>query len=197
MERLLASPIRRLAPGCAAVLLLAGCAIGTRDGVSHPSTPSVDLSAFNRVWIAGFLTSARRDIDLNAETVRLLRGQLKSRPFLRVIDAEPLTIDGDAMLRNAERWRSLAEEYGAPLVITGSVRLVSAPPLSTERASGRGSILRSGLALEASFVFIDGRTGEVPATQSLPRNKVYGADVIDLFSAHGSPGADVLRDFGG
>jgi hypothetical protein len=160
------------------VLLLAGCASVTDVPVSQPATPSVDLSAFDRVWIAGFLTSAPRDIDLNVETVRLLRSQLKSRTLRRLIDAEPIAIDSESMLRDEERWRELAEEYGAPLIVTGSVKLVSARPVSTERASGRQShyVLRKGFVLEATFVFIDGRTGEVVASQSPPKETVYGAD---------------------
>ena len=159
------------------VLLLAGCASVTPVRVSQPPTPSVDLSAFNRVWIAGFVTSAHRDVDLNTETVRLLRSQLTSRTFLRVIDAEPITIDGESMLQDEERWRRLAEEYGEPLIVTGSVRLVSARPISTERPSGRGSaVLRKGFVLEARFVFIDGRTGKVVASQSPPIEKLYGRD---------------------
>jgi len=135
------------------------------------------LSAFNRVWIAGFVTSAHRDVDLNTETVRLLRSQLKSRTLLRVVDAEPITIDGESMLEDEERWRRLAEEYGEPLIVTGSIRLVSARPISTERPSGRGSaVLRKGFVLEATFVFIDGRTGKVVASQSPPVEKVYGLD---------------------
>lgn len=170
--------IWRSGSGLVGPLLLAGCASVSHVRASQPATPSVDLSAFDRVWIAGFVTSAPRDIDLNAETVRLLRGQLKSRTFLRVIDAEPITIDSGSMLRDEERWRELAEEYGAPLIVTGSVRLASARPVSSERGSGRGSqyVLRKGFVLEATFVFVDGRTGQIMASQNLFKEKLYGAD---------------------
>jgi len=168
---------RRSGAGLIGVLLLAGCASVTGARVSQPPTPSVDVSAFNRVWIAGFITSAHRDIDLNSETVRLLRRQLNSRTLLRVIDAEPITIDSESMLQDEDRWRKLGEEHGEPLIVTGSVRLVSAHPVSTERPSGRGSAIpRKGFVLEATFVFIDGRTGKVVASQTLPKEKIYGPD---------------------
>ena len=171
------SVLRRSGAALVIVFVLAGCARVSSVRVAQPPTPAVDVSAFNRVWIAGFVTSAHRDVDLNTETVRLLRSQLKSQTFLRVIDAEPITIDGESMLRDEARWRKLAEEYGEPLIVTGSVRLVSAHPLSTERPSGRGSaILRKGFVLEATFVFIDGRTGKVVGSQTVPKEKIYGLD---------------------
>src|SRR5213592_1868083 len=102
--------IPRSGAGLVMVFLLAGCASVSNVRVLQPPTPSVNVSAFNGVWIAGFVTSANRDIDLNVETVRLLRNQLKSRTLLRVVDAEPMTIDGESMLQDEERWRSLAEE---------------------------------------------------------------------------------------
>lgn len=159
------------------VLLVVGCASAPHLRASPTETPSVDVSEFRRVWVAGFLTNTQRDIDLNTESVRLLRSQLKSRTLARVIDADPITIESQSMLQNAERWRNLGEEYGSPLIVTGSIRLISARPVSTERPSGRGSpVLRKGFVLEATFLFIDGRTGEVVASQTVPKEKVYGPD---------------------
>jgi len=159
------------------VVVLSGCASAPNVRVSQPASPPLDMSPFRRIWIAGFLTSANHDIDVNAETVRLLRRRLNRRTPLRVIEAEPLAIRDDTELSNADRWRSLAEEYGEPLIVTGSVILTEARPVVVERTSGRGSYaLRKGFVLDATFLFIDGRTGAVIASERLPQEKAYGAD---------------------
>ena len=149
-----------------------------RARVSEPSTAAPDLSSFRRVWIAGFVTNQVDDIDVNVETVRLLRRRLRSSAAVRVLDAEPLTIATEAALRDAERWRNLGEEHGAPLIVTGSLRLVSAPPVPVQSASTHRSNygLRKGFVLETTFVFIDGQTGEVVASQRFPNEKLYAAD---------------------
>lgn len=138
----------------------------------------VDVSPFRRIWIAGFVTTANRDIDVNAETVRLLRRALNPRTTLRMIEAAPLVIRDEAELSNQERWKRLAEEYGEPLIVTGSVRLIPARPVAVERTTGRGSVYlsRKGFVLETTFVFIDGRTGDVIASETLPKETLYGSD---------------------
>jgi hypothetical protein len=52
----------------------------------------MDVSAFQRVLIAGFLAGGSEDVDANLETVRLLRSQLRSKSSLRVIDADVLPL---------------------------------------------------------------------------------------------------------
>lgn len=160
------------------VVLLASCASVPKAPISPPAALLIDLSPFRRIWIAGFVTSANRDIDVNLETVRLLRRRLNPRTTLRVIEAEPLTIRDELELGDRERWRRLAEEYGEPLIVTGSVRLNAARPVAVERTTGRGSIYlsRKGFVLETRFVFIDGRTGEVIASEPLPKETLYGTD---------------------
>jgi hypothetical protein len=146
--------------------------------VSRPVSRPLDMSPFRRIWIAGFLTSANRDIDVNAETVRLLRRRLNPRTPLRVIEAEPLAIRDEAELSNAGPWKRRAEEYGEPLILTGSVKLSDARPVAVERTSGRGGsyILRKGFVLDTTFLFIDGRTGAVIASEHPSQEKAYGAD---------------------
>jgi hypothetical protein len=160
------------------VVLLASCAAVPMTPVSPPAALLIDVSPFRRIWIAGFVTSANRDIDVNLETVRLLRRRLNPRTPLRVIDAEPLTIRDESELSDRERWKRLAEEYAEPLIVTGSVRLNAARPVALERTTGRGSVYlsRKGFVLETTFVFIDGRSGEVIASDHLPKETLYGSD---------------------
>jgi hypothetical protein len=56
--------------------------------IETPIQPKLDVSAFQRVLIAGFVAGGTEDVDANQETVRLLRSQLRSKSSLRVIDAD-------------------------------------------------------------------------------------------------------------
>jgi len=71
---------------------LAGCAGFYEIPIETPIQPKMDVSAFQRVLIAGFLAGGSEDVDANLETVRLLRSQLRSKSGLRVIDADVLPL---------------------------------------------------------------------------------------------------------
>lgn len=75
-----------------AVLLLAGCSNFYEIPIETPIKPNLDISAFQRVLIAGFITGGTEDVDGNLETTRLLRSQLRSRSDLRVIDTDVLPL---------------------------------------------------------------------------------------------------------
>ena len=47
--------------------------------IETPIQPKLDVSAFQRVLIAGFVAGGTEDLDANQETVRLLRSQLRSQ----------------------------------------------------------------------------------------------------------------------
>ena len=52
----------------------------------------MDVTPFQRVFIAGFIAGGSEDVDANLETVRLLRSQLRSKSPLRVIEADVLPL---------------------------------------------------------------------------------------------------------
>jgi hypothetical protein len=60
--------------------------------IETPIQPKLDVSAFQRVLIAGFVAGGTDDVDANQETVRLLRSQLRSKSSLRVIDADVMPL---------------------------------------------------------------------------------------------------------
>ena len=60
--------------------------------IETPIAPKMDVSAFQRVLVAGFISGGSDDVDGNLETVRLLRSQLRSKSSLRVIEAEVLPL---------------------------------------------------------------------------------------------------------
>jgi hypothetical protein len=70
--------------------------------IETPIQPKLDVSAFQRVLIAGFVAGGSDDVDANQETVRLLRSQLRSKSSLRVIDADAMPLIEIAQDQNKE-----------------------------------------------------------------------------------------------
>ena len=76
----------------ACVALLTGCATFYEIPIETPLTPKLDISKFQRVLIAGFVSGGSEDVDANIETARLLRSQLRRNSELEVIDADVLPL---------------------------------------------------------------------------------------------------------
>jgi hypothetical protein len=85
----------RSAATIASLVLLAavsGCTNFFEVPIETPISAKMDVTAFRRVLIAGFISGGTDDVDANLETVRLLRSQLRSKSTLRVIEAEVLPL---------------------------------------------------------------------------------------------------------
>src|SRR3954453_18890663 len=82
----------RILSSVAAILLIAGCTNYYEIPIETPIKPKLDVSAFQRVLIAGFISRGTDDVDGNLETTRLLRSQLRNKSDLRVIDADVLPL---------------------------------------------------------------------------------------------------------
>ena len=80
-----------VAATCAAATLACGPSY-FEIPIETPIQPKLDVSAFQRVLIAGFVAGGTDDVDANQETVRLLRSQLRSKSSLRVIDADVMQL---------------------------------------------------------------------------------------------------------
>lgn len=74
------------------IAALTACTSYTEIPIETPIQPKLDVSAFQRVFIAGFIAGANEDVDANMETVRLLRSQLRMKSNLRVVDADVLPL---------------------------------------------------------------------------------------------------------
>jgi hypothetical protein len=85
---------RSLAVAVALVALAAsGCGVNYFEiPLETPIQAKLDVTAFQRVLIAGFVAGGTDDVDANQETVRLLRSQLRSKSSLRVIDADVMEL---------------------------------------------------------------------------------------------------------
>ena len=90
----------------ACVALVAGCSAGNYEiPIETPLTPKLDISKFQRVLIAGFVSGGSEDVDANLETARLLRSQLRRNSVLEVIDADvmPLLDIADEQIHSSAR----------------------------------------------------------------------------------------------
>jgi hypothetical protein len=130
-------------------LLAAGCAGMVEVPVETPLQSKIDVSGFRRILIAGFVTDIEpSDLDLSAETSRLLQNQLRSNTKLQVLEPdraplqmaldgvlvrlglrgrlsreekEQFRLEAEKILQDPEYWRKLGEEYQQPLVVTGKL----------------------------------------------------------------------------
>ena len=134
-----------------AAVLLTACTSFYEIPIETPIKAKLDVGAFQRVLVAGFLAGGADDVDGNLETTRLLRSQLRTKSQLRVIDADvlplmevagedrktddtplPASIKDDKDLEayehvfaDADYWKKIGEEYQQPLIVTGTVMFVS------------------------------------------------------------------------
>lgn len=128
-------------------VLVSGCASFVEVPVETPLKSKLDVSRFRRILIAGFVTDLQDvDVDLSAETSRLLQNQLRSNTRIQVLepDRPPLqdaldnilarldeegsyvseekeqyALEADRLLEDPEFWRKMGEEYQQPLIVTG------------------------------------------------------------------------------
>ena len=96
----------------------AGCTSYYEVPIEVPIEAKLDVQEYSRILVATFATQTNERLDLDAETVRLLRNQLRMRSRLQVLDAEvePLgdfseeTLDELGML---DEFRDLEEQARA------------------------------------------------------------------------------------
>ena len=137
-----------------AAVLATACTSFYEIPIETPIRAKLDVGAFQRVLVAGFLAGGTDDVDGNLETTRLLRSQLRTKSELRVIDADVLPLmdvasedrkggDGSSatlpnpikddkdldqyqhVFADVEYWKGVGEEYQQPLIVTGTVMFTS------------------------------------------------------------------------
>lgn len=81
-----------IAGSIAALALTTACASVYDVAIETSARPRMDVSAFQRVLVPGFIAGGIDDIEADIETARLLRSQLRSRTSLRVIDADVIPL---------------------------------------------------------------------------------------------------------
>ena len=78
--------------GSLAVALTAACTSYYEIPIETPIRAKLDVGAFQRVLVAGFISGGTDEVDGNLETTRLLRSQLRTKSALRVIDVDVLPL---------------------------------------------------------------------------------------------------------
>jgi hypothetical protein len=203
----------------AVALSSGGCLSFYEVPVDIPIQAKIDVTTYQRVLVAGFLTGGTPSIDPNTETARLLRSQLRTKQDLRVLDAEVLSLveevekrrgvslvpagpADEPRIKNADDlkvyqeifadsafWKELGADYDQPLIVTGSVLftevtrsgMVSRPQSFVDQQgmeqfrSVREYSDMKGFALSPTFVFIDGRSGEVLYSETYHEETLYPA----------------------
>jgi hypothetical protein len=105
-------------------------------------------------------------------------------------EKERFELEADQAILDAEFWRHVGEEFQSPLIITGSVSFeeqnrsgyhaeerVIRDATNRPRLVRRNRYLeRTGFVLDAEFVFVDGRSGEVLHKERFTEEVLYGAD---------------------
>lgn len=118
---------------CVAALALACGPSSFEIPIETPIQPKLDVSAFQRVLIAGFVAGGSEDVDANQETVRLLRSQLRSKSSLRVIDADVMPLVEIA--QEQSKASSDTDATPAPARESGA----TAAPIANVTAADRGN----------------------------------------------------------
>jgi hypothetical protein len=132
----------RNAAAIASFTLLFGAAACTNFfevPIETPIAPKMDVGAFQRVLIAGFISGGTDDVDANLETVRLLRSQLRSRSQLRVIEAEVLPLAEMALDKSRGQVTSAGDGTAASRRPTTRRRTSSRPPTRASTPSATSS----------------------------------------------------------
>jgi len=74
------------------LLLFVACSSFQEVTIETPIQAKLDVSPFQRVLVAGFISGGSEDVDANLETVRLLRSQLRTKSGLKVIETDVLPL---------------------------------------------------------------------------------------------------------
>jgi len=73
----------------AAAAAITSCTSYRQIDIEIPVSAKIDVSRFERIFVAGFVTESTESLNLDIETVRLLRGQLRNQSRLTVLDVAP------------------------------------------------------------------------------------------------------------
>jgi hypothetical protein len=76
----------------ALALATVGCLSVYEVQIETPIQAKIDVSSFQRVLVVGFVSGGSKVVDTNAETVRLLKSQLRTKSDLKVVDADPMAL---------------------------------------------------------------------------------------------------------
>jgi hypothetical protein len=107
----------RTVSSLAAAVAMAACTNYYEIPIETPIRAKLDVGAFQRVLVAGFIAGGTDDVDGNLETTRLLRSQLRTKSELRVIDADVLPLMEIASEARGSEANGQGAQSGLPAAI--------------------------------------------------------------------------------
>jgi hypothetical protein len=168
---------------CAAALAFASLAVAAPAGaktlrvtIAVPMPSRIDMTGLHRVLVTRMVVDKDLpEIDLNKETVSLLRRELRRKTDLQILDVEPPPLPEQPfadLLANSGYWRKLAEPHEADLVITGKVSFAVSDrsgyvtmdeisQVTGQRVRRTRFVDREGFTLNLDLVFLRGSTGTI------------------------------------
>lgn len=178
----------RYAP--AVLLLLAGSlwADTMQVAIQVPVTPRIDSSKFDSVFVMNFAATkgSSERFDLNDETVKFLRNELKNRSPLKLLEPEGApTLDGtdESVFKDEHYWQRIGALYPGALIISGQVQLKTQrrAGFQTEEVISPSGVpmkiqrFREGkfVVLEMDLYFYDGATGKTIHQESFREELTY------------------------
>jgi hypothetical protein len=147
-----------------------------RVTIAAPMPARLDMTGLRKILVTSFLVDKELvGVDVNKETVGLLRKTLSKKTNLVVLDVDPPPLPEQPLkdlLANSGFWRRLGETHGADLIISGKVSYESADrsgfvtqdeisPVTGQRVRRTRYVEREGFTLNLSLFFLDGATGRL------------------------------------
>jgi len=167
-------------PALAALLLAAPGAARAGDvakvTIAAPMPARLDMTGLRKILVTSFRVDKEVvGVDLNKETVALLRKELTKKTNLVILDVEPPPLPEQPLkdlLANSGFWRRLGETYGADLIISGKVSYETADrsgfvtldeisPVTGQRVRRTRYVEREGFTLNLNLFFLEGATGRL------------------------------------
>ncbi len=165
--------------------------------VALPLPPRIDTSIYHRVLCARVVTNDLPLVDPGRETVAALKRLMARGTSLAVLDVEPPNLPEqteEELLKNAAFWKHIAEEYGADLVVSGSVSFTTKDvsgfveediisPVTGQKIRQTRYAEREAFTLRASLWFFKGANGSLLYEDSFRQTQTYEGKTTEALAA--------------
>jgi len=156
--------------------------------IQVPVKPRIDTTGFDSVLIMGFLTRTTEveKFDLNEETVKFLRSELKSRGSLKTLDPAEVPIlekDDPEIFKDTTYWQHVGGLFPGTLIVSGTVELkkerrsgfVTEEVISPTGVPLRVQRYKEGMfyLLSLNLYFLDGAKGSVLLQEEFREEMLY------------------------
>lgn len=159
-------------------LVLMGLACGGISymvAIEHPMKERIPPDKYKSILVAGFLAEGEKKLNLNFETVKYIRTELKKNTPYKVIEENLIEIPPariEELPLDTDFWKSLATKAEAELIMWGRVKYTSEltselkeetyqHPVTGKRYTATRVVERTDFKVELDLYFSDGSSGVV------------------------------------